>query len=73
MSGVLRGKGKIAGCRVSALRLTRFGTRLHVDCQHSIEWISQPLPEGVYELSIEGKAIEMHRSKDGWRVVKAGK
>jgi hypothetical protein len=53
--------------------VTLTGTRLHIDCQHVIEWVSQPLPEGVYELSIEGKAIEMRRSKDGWQVVLAGK
>jgi hypothetical protein len=73
MPGVLCGKGNSAKCHVSALRVTLTGTRLHIDCQHVIEWVSQPLPEGVYELSIEGKAIEMRRSKDGWQVVLAGK
>jgi hypothetical protein len=73
MSGVLRGKGESANCNVSALRVTLFGTKLHIDCQHVIEWVSQPLPEGVFELLIEGKAIEMRHSKDGWQVVLAGK
>ena len=72
MSGVLRGKGESANCNVSALRVTLFGTKLHIDCQHVIEWVSQPLPEGVFELLIEGKAIEMCHSKDGWQVVLAG-
>jgi hypothetical protein len=72
MSGVLCGKGESARCNVSVLRVTLFGTKLHIDCQHAIEWVSQPLQEGIYELSIEGKAIEMRRSKDGWRVVQAG-
>ena len=73
MSGILFGKGENARCRVSALRITLFGTKLHIDCQHVIEWVSQPLPEGVFELLIEGKAIEMRHSKDGWQVVLAGK
>ena len=72
MSGVLFGKGESARCNVSVLRVTLFGTKLHIDCQHAIEWVSQPLQEGIYELSIEGKAIEMSHSKDGWRVVLAG-
>jgi hypothetical protein len=57
MSGVLCGKGESARCNVSALRVTLSGTKLHIDCQHVIEWVSQSLPEGVYELSIEGKTI----------------
>jgi hypothetical protein len=71
MSGVLCGKGESATCNVSALRVTLSGTKLHIDCQHVIEWVSQPLPEGVYELSIEGKTIETRCSKDGWQVVPA--
>src|ERR1022692_844660 len=67
------GKGESAKCNVSALRVTLFGSKLHIDCQHVIEWVSEPLPEGVYELSIEGKAITMRHSKDGWQVVLAGK
>ena len=69
MPGVLCGKGRSARCNVSVLRVTLSGTKLHVDCQHAIEWVSQPLPEGVYELSIEGKAIDMRHSGDGWHVV----
>jgi hypothetical protein len=69
MSGILFGKGENARCRVSALRITLFGTKLHIDCQHVIEWVSQSVPEGIYDLSIEGKTIEMRYSEDGWRVV----
>ena len=70
MSGLLRGNGEIAKCRVSALRVTLTGTKLHIDCQHAIEWVSQSLPEGVYELSVEGKAIEMRYSNYRWQVVR---
>ena len=69
MSGILFGKGENARCRVSALRITLFGTKLHIDCQHVIEWVSQSVPEGIYDLSIDGKTIEMRYSEDGWRVV----
>lgn len=69
MTGVLRGKGEIAKCRVSALRVTLSGTKLHIDCQHVIEWVSQSLPDGNYELSIEGKVIEMRLSNYRWQVV----
>src|ERR1039458_1304216 len=69
MSGVLSGKGESARCNVSVLRITLSGTKLHIDCQHAIEWVSQPLQEGIYELSIEDKTIEMCYSKDGWQVV----
>ena len=69
MSGVCLGKGGSARCRVSALRVTLFGTKLHIDCQHVIEWVSQSIPEGMYELSIEGKTFEMRYSEDGWQAV----
>ena len=71
MSGVRCGEGEVAACSVSALRVTLSGTKLHIDCQHVIERVSQSLPEGLYELSIEGETIEMRLSKDGWRVVPA--
>ena len=71
MSGVLCGKGESARCNVSALRVTLSGTKLHIDCQHVIEWVSESLSEGVYELSIEDKTIEMRYSKDGWNVIQA--
>ena len=70
MSGLLRGNGEIAKCRVSALRITLSGTKLHIDCQYAIEWVSESLQEGVYELSVEGKTFEMRYSKDGWNVIK---
>jgi hypothetical protein len=69
MSGVLCGKGESARCNVSALRVTLSGTKLHIDCQHVIEWVSESLPEGVYKLSIEDKVIEMRYSKVGWRLI----
>ncbi len=72
MPGVLSGKGETARCRVSATRVTLFGTKLHIDCQHVIEWVSQSLPDGKYELLIEGKAIETRRSEVGWQVAQAG-
>lgn len=67
VSGVLCGNGEIAKCRVSALRVTLIGTKLHIDCQHVIEWVSQSLPEGSYGLSIEGKTIEMRLLKNRWQ------
>ena len=69
MSGVLCGKGQMARCRVSAMRVTLSGTKLHIDCQHTIEWISESLQEGDYELSVEGKTIEMRYSRSGWNVI----
>ena len=69
MPGVLYGEGQIAKCKVSAIRVTLTGTKLHIDCQYAIEWVSQPLQEGVYELSVEGKTIDLRYSKDGWHVI----
>jgi hypothetical protein len=71
MSGFLRGKGLTANCKVSALRIGLPGTSLFKDCQYSIEWISNPLPEGEYTLTAEDKTIEMRHSKDGWHAIQA--
>ena len=65
MSGVLRGNGQSANCKVSALRVALSGTKLSIDCQYSIEWVSEPLMEGDYKLFVDDKTINMHFSKDG--------
>lgn len=67
MSGVLLGNGQTANCTVSAVKVTLEGTKLSMNCGYSIEWISRPLPEGDYKLSVDDKTIDMHYSKDGWR------
>jgi hypothetical protein len=54
----------------SALRVTLAGTRLFLDCQYSIEWVSKPLPEGPYKLSFDGKTINMSYSMGQWRATK---
>jgi hypothetical protein len=54
----------------SALRVTLAGTRLSLNCQYSIEWVSKPLPEGAYELSFDGKIVNMNYSMGQWRATK---
>ena len=71
MSGVLRGSGLSAKCKVSALRVALSGTSLFKDCQYAIEWISNPLPEGKYTLTVEDKTIDMRHTKDGWHAIQA--
>jgi hypothetical protein len=67
MSGVLRGGGETAHCTVSAIRVTLSGTRLFKNCHYSICWISKPLPEGNYQLSVDGETVDIHHSKGVWQ------
>jgi hypothetical protein len=69
LSGTLRGPKGTASCNVSATRVTLSGTRLSKDCMYVIEWVSMPLPAGDYSLKVGGKTLEMHHSKDGWRII----
>jgi hypothetical protein len=69
MFGALRGRNGTANCMVSATPVTLMGTRLSRDCRYVIEWVSMPLPTGDYRLTMEGKTIDMHHSKEGWRTV----
>ena len=43
------------------------GTRLFKDCMFRVLWVSQPLPDGDYKLSIDDKIIDMRNSKGNWR------
>ena len=71
MSGVLRGNKQSAKCMVSAVRVTLDGTRLFKDCRYSVEWLSEPLPEGDYKLLFSGMIIGMRLSKKGWRTIES--
>jgi hypothetical protein len=66
-SGTLRGGGQTANCRVTALRVALLGTNLFKDCLYTVLWVSKPLPDGTYKLSIDDKTIDMHNSKGNWR------
>jgi hypothetical protein len=70
MSGTLSAKGLTAFCTVSAMRVALSGTRLFKDCLYSIVWVAKPLPEGNYELSVEGKTVDMRHHKGGWQETK---
>jgi hypothetical protein len=65
--GILRGGGQTADCTVSALRVAVTGTRLFKDCLYRVLWVSKPLPDGDYKLSMDEKTIEMRNSNGGWR------
>jgi hypothetical protein len=67
--GILRGKRQSAKCMVSAVRVTLDGTALFMYCRYSIEWLSEPLPEGDYRLSFGGRIIGMRLTKVGWSVI----
>jgi len=64
--GILRGGGETAYCKVSALRVAFSGPRLFKDCPYTVLWVSKPLPEGDYKLSIDGEIIDMRHFKGGW-------
>jgi hypothetical protein len=67
MSGILRGGGRTAYCAVSALRVSLSGTRLFKNCGYAITWVANPLPDGNYQLSVEGTTVDMRHSKSGWQ------
>jgi hypothetical protein len=70
--GILRGGGHEANCTVRAIKVSLPGAPSvfeYVD--YSVENISTPLPEGVYELSAQGKTIRL-RNKDGYWVSALG-
>jgi hypothetical protein len=66
-SGILRGGGQTANCTVSALRVALSGTRLFKDCLYTVLWVSKPLPDGDYKLSIDDKTVAMRNLKGSWR------
>ncbi len=67
MSGVLNGNGFAAFCTVSAVRVALSGTRLFKNCRYSILWVAKPLPDGKYQLVVEGDTVQMRLSSGNWQ------
>lgn len=65
-AGILRGEGYEVPCTVSALKVTQRGTGISAYAQYSVSNISQPLPEGEYQLSVNGQSFAMRNQGGNW-------
>jgi hypothetical protein len=70
--GILRGGGHEANCTVRATKVGLPGEPSvfeYVD--YSVEKVSKPLPDGLYQLLAQGKTISLRYQKGSWLSVAA--
>jgi hypothetical protein len=65
-SGILRGEGQEATCTVSATKVTLAGTSESTYTDYSIENVSKALPDGNYQLTVNGETIRIRHEGGGW-------
>jgi hypothetical protein len=64
--GRLKGEGHDATCTVWATRVSLPGSSAVADVHYSIKDVSAPLPDGSYEVLVNGEAIPVTRRDGDW-------
>ena len=65
--GILRGGGHEANCTIRAIMVSLPGKPSVFEyVEYSIENVSKPLPDNVYELSANGKTIAVRNQNGNW-------
>jgi hypothetical protein len=65
-AGILRGEGHEEPCTVSALKVTLPGDGVSAYARYSVSNVSQPLPEGEYQLSVNGRSFALRHRGGKW-------
>jgi hypothetical protein len=65
-AGTIRGQGRESPCTVSAQKVTMPGTGLFAYAHYSVRTVSRPLPEGDYELFVNGQTVAMRHQGGNW-------
>ena len=66
LSGIIRGQGLEATCLVSALKVTLPGANVSAHARYAIQAVSGWLPEGEYELSVDGHSFALRHQGGNW-------
>jgi hypothetical protein len=65
--GILRGGGHEANCTVRAIKVCLPGKPSVFEyVSYSIENVSKPLPDGIYELAAQGKTSAVRNNNGDW-------
>ena len=65
-TGVIRGQGHEATCTVTALKVTQRGTGVHAYARYEVKAVSKALPEGDYQLAVNGQAFPIRHQGEYW-------
>jgi hypothetical protein len=65
-AGVIRGQGHEANCTVTALKVTMRETNIHAYARYEVKAVSGPLPEGDYELTVNGQSFPVRHRGEYW-------
>lgn len=63
--GTLKGQGRQAHCIVQALNVSRASDGKYAD--YRVIAVSEILPDGVYQLAVNGETFEVRETDLGWR------
>jgi hypothetical protein len=64
--GILRGSGLEATCTVEATKVTESGGGLFQHTNFKVANVSKTLPEGEYQLIVDGLTIAVRYMNDDW-------
>lgn len=64
--GIIRGHGQEATCAVYAIKVTLAVTGQHGFAKHEIKSVSRRLPKGAYEVTFNGKTIQVQHEGGDW-------
>jgi hypothetical protein len=65
-AGIIKGQGREAGSTVSALKVTLPGVGVSAYARYSVGNVSERLPEGEYQLSVNGQSFAMRHQGGNW-------
>jgi len=66
LSGILRGAGREASCILRATKVSLPGSGAVAYTNYSMKAVSEALPDGDYELIVNGDAIRLVLSNGHW-------
>lgn len=64
--GVIRGQEQEATCTVDAIKTTLPGAEVSALSNYSIRNVSRPLPDGNYEMTVQGETIRVRLNNGFW-------
>lgn len=65
-AGMLRGQGHEANCTVRATKVSLPGSSDFTYINYSIEGVSETLPEGEYQITVNGQVIAVRYQNGHW-------
>jgi hypothetical protein len=70
LAGTIRGQGGKSTCMVSALNLTRRGSKDVIYTDYRIRDVAEILQDGSYQLTVNGETLPLHLVNGRWSIAR---